>query len=94
MLDAVAAHLYSALGQGTVLLVPEEGELQLGTIWPPDLELTPTDMTAARWAFEKNEPAGAGTATLPMSEWLFVPLATAGRTLGVVGVRFKDRLRT
>ena len=31
---------------------------------------------------EKNEPAGAGTATLPMSEWLFVPLATAGEPPG------------
>lgn len=86
VLDAVAAHLYSALGQGTVLLVPEEGELQLGTIWPPDLELTPTDMTAARWAFEKREPAGNATGTLPQIRWQFRPILAAREVAGVLGL--------
>jgi two-component system sensor histidine kinase KdpD len=49
---------------------------------------------AAKWAFDKNEPAGAGTDTLPTSAWLFVPLATARSAIGVVGVWFRDRSRT
>jgi two-component system sensor histidine kinase KdpD len=43
-------------------------------------------MSAARWAFSHNEPAGAGTATLPTVAWLFVPLMTARGAIGVVGV--------
>ncbi len=32
---------------------------------------TPPAMTAARWAYAHDEPAGADTATLPMVPWLF-----------------------
>ena len=32
------------------------------------------DMAAARWAWEKGEPAGAGTGTLPNAAWTFRPL--------------------
>jgi two-component system sensor histidine kinase KdpD len=55
-------------------------------------ELDPRAAAAARWAFDKNEPAGAGTPTLPTSEWMFVPLAAA-TPLGVVGLQFKDARR-
>ena len=39
-------------------------------------------MTAARWAMEKNEPAGNGTGTLPNSPFQFRPL---GASAGVAG---------
>lgn len=86
VLDATAAHLYAALGQGTSLLIPEEGELIAGTIWPPDLELTPTDMTAARWAFDKREPSGNSTGTLPQVPWQFRPILAAREVAGVLGL--------
>ncbi len=63
---------------GAVLLVPEGDELVLGSIWPPDLALDPTDMTAARWAFDKLEPAGHSAATLPECG-LAVPPVCRGR---------------
>ena len=54
--------------------------------WPPEDALDTASMTAARWAFEHDEPAGADTATLPTVPWLFLPLQTAARPFGVVGV--------
>ncbi len=94
VLWAAAFHIAATLDCHSLILMPDAaGSLQQVQGHPTIEDLDARAEGAARWAFEKNEPAGAGTATLPMSEWLFVPLATAGRTLGVVGVRFKDRLR-
>jgi two-component system sensor histidine kinase KdpD len=90
VLDATAAHLYAATGHGAAALTVEEGDLTLGAAWPPDLTLDATDMTAARWAHEKNEPAGNATGTLPQAPWQFRPI-TQGRTVvGVMGLRLDD----
>jgi two-component system sensor histidine kinase KdpD len=43
-------------------------------------------MTAARWAWEKGEPAGAGTGTLPQAGWVFRPLQGVRGRAGVAGV--------
>ena len=94
VLWAAAFHIAATLDCQSLILMPDAGgTLQQVQGHPTIDELDARAEGAARWAFEKNEPAGAGTATLPMSEWLFVPLATAGAALGVVGVRFRDRLR-
>jgi two-component system sensor histidine kinase KdpD len=94
VLWAAAFHIAATLDCHSLILMPDAaGTLQQVQGHPTIDELDARAEGAARWAFEKNEPAGAGTATLPMSEWLFVPLATAGTALGVIGVRFRDRLR-
>jgi two-component system sensor histidine kinase KdpD len=46
-------------------------------------------MAAARWAWEKGEPAGAGTGTLPNSAWTFRPLQGVKARAGVAGVELK-----
>jgi two-component system sensor histidine kinase KdpD len=43
-------------------------------------------MAAARWAWEKGEPAGAGTGTLPTAAWTFRPLQGVKTRAGVAGV--------
>lgn len=94
VLWAAAFHIAATLDGHSLILMPDAaGTLQQVQGHPTIEDLDARAEGAARWAFEKNELAGAGTATLPMSEWLFVPLATAGTTLGVIGVRFRDRLR-
>ncbi|MGV3490213.1 MAG: ATP-binding protein [Devosia sp.] len=90
VLEATAAHLFTTTGMGTALLVPEEGELALGSIWPPDLTLDTTDMTAARWAFDKHEPAGHATATLPQVGWTFRPIRQGKAASGVLGLLRAD----
>ena len=47
----------------------------------------PFDSTAAQWAFDQAQQAGAGTDTLAGNEYLFLPLKSPTRTRGVLAVR-------
>jgi len=83
---AVISQLQLALGRRVALLTVDGGDLQPKALWPPDTELGVTEMTAARWAFDKGEPAGNGTGTLPNSPMRFLPLRTPHGTVGVCGI--------
>ena len=85
VLWAAAAHLHSTFGGRIVLLVAEGDELNLRAAWPPDAQIDPTAMTAARWAQQKNEPAGWGTGTLPRVDFQFRPLVAARGPIAVCG---------
>ncbi len=85
VLWAAAAHLHSMFGGRIVLLVAEGDELDLRAAWPPDAQLDATAMTAARWAQQKNEPAGWGTGTLPNVDFQFRPLVAARGPIAVCG---------
>ncbi len=85
VLWAAAAHLHSMFGGRIVLLVGEGEELNLSAAWPPDAQLDATAMTAARWAQQKNEPAGWGTGTLPNVDFQFRPLVAARGPIAVCG---------
>ena len=69
--------MQASLKRDVVLFSAAGGELHLSAAWPPDTDLDVTDMAAARWAFEKKEPAGNGTGTLPNSAFQFRPLDDA-----------------
>jgi two-component system sensor histidine kinase KdpD len=47
----------------------------------------PVELAAAQWAYDRAEPAGAGTDTLPASDFLFLPLKAPMRTRGVLAIR-------
>lgn len=92
VVDAIASHLNSSLGRPAVVLVPDEsGDLELAAAWPPDQMLDATEMTAARWAFDKKEAAGFLTGTLPQVRYLFRPVVSAQRLLGVAGLAMGTR---
>jgi two-component system sensor histidine kinase KdpD len=94
VLWAAVHHIAATLAADSLVLMPDaKGSLEMVQGYPPIDELEPKDWGAARWAWERAEAAGAGTATLPTSDWLFLPLATARGALGVIGVRFSDRAR-
>jgi two-component system, OmpR family, sensor histidine kinase KdpD len=86
--------LWAATGQiqkalasrAVVLLVPQEGELEMRAAWPPRDALDPGEASAARWALEKGEAAGWRTHTLPSVRFQFRPLATARGVIAVCGV--------
>ena len=64
-----------------VLLPDENGKLaplthQQGT--------TPWDDAIARWSFDKGQPAGAGTDTLPGVPYQILPLKSADKTYGLL----------
>lgn len=92
VLDAVTSHLHAALSRPALVLLPDEtNDLAPVAAWPPDQMLDATELTAARWAYEKKEPAGFLTGTLPQVRYLFRPIISAQRLLGVVGLAMGSR---
>jgi two-component system sensor histidine kinase KdpD len=83
--EGAAGEIHASLARGTLILLAEDGDLNLRGAWPPEDALDTATMTAARWAFTHDEAAGADTATLPTVPWLFVPLKTPRGLVGVVG---------
>ncbi len=49
------------------------------------------DIGIAQWAFDKGQPAGFGTDTLPGSEVLYIPLRAPSRARGVLAVKARNR---
>lgn len=83
---ALAEQLAAATSGKAVVLTPSGEDIAVVAASPPHPTLTPGDMGAARWAWEKGEPAGAGTGTLPTAGWTFRPLQGVKTRAGVVGV--------
>jgi len=91
ILLAATVYMHKTLNaRGVVLLLPEDGELNLSAAWPPVDELSPGEMSAAQWAFDKAEEAGWRTGTLPNVRFQFRPLVTTRGVGGVCGVEPAD----
>ncbi|HXL84537.1 MAG TPA: ATP-binding protein, partial [Casimicrobiaceae bacterium] len=58
---------------------------------PGGLTLTTDLRAAAQWSYDKAQPAGAGTDTLPGSEFLYLPLRAPMRTRGVLAIKAANR---
>jgi two-component system sensor histidine kinase KdpD len=86
--QALAEQAQAASGGRAVVLLPRENELVQVAGAPAVALLTTAAMTAARWAWEKGEAAGAGTGTLPQVGWTFRPLVGLRGRAGVAGVEF------
>jgi two-component system sensor histidine kinase KdpD len=72
------------------LLLPDErGKLRSTAAGSPSP--LNVDIGIAQWAFDKGQPAGFGTDTLPGSEVLYVPLRAPVRARGVLAVRANNR---
>jgi two-component system sensor histidine kinase KdpD len=86
---ALAEQLAAAIAGPAIVLTPEGDDIGLAASAPGPVPLTPGDMAAARWAWEKGEPTGAGTGTLPNAAWTFRPLQGVKSRAGVAGVEPK-----
>ncbi|MFS0740511.1 sensor histidine kinase KdpD [Brevundimonas sp. 3P9-tot-E] len=82
----LAEQTAAAAGAGAVVLLPVESELTLTAGAPGKPELDAEAMAAARWAWEKGEPAGHGTGTLPQARWTFRLLQGVRDRAGVAGI--------
>jgi two-component system sensor histidine kinase KdpD len=49
------------------------------------------DLGIAQWAFDKGQPAGVGTDTLPGSEILYIPLRASEGSRGVLALKARHR---
>ena len=74
--------------QVTLLLPDDKEQLVYAPQTSPAL---PIDLGTAQWAFDRSQPAGAGTDTLPGSEFLYLPLQAPMRTRGVLAIRPESR---
>ena len=60
--------------------------LQSRAGYPPEDTLDEADLAAAKWAWEKNRPAGRDSDTLPGAKWLFLPMRTGRGAIGILGI--------
>ncbi|PWB95027.1 sensor histidine kinase [Methylosinus sporium] len=90
VLWAAAVHAQKALDAKCVaLLVPKDGELTISAAWPPIDRLDAKEEAAARWAYERGEPAGLRSGTLPNIRFEFRPLTTSRGVMAVIGLEPK-----
>lgn len=82
----LAEQTAAAAAAGAVVLLPVNDELTLVAGAPTKTPLDAEAMAAARWAWEKGEPAGHGTGTLPQARWTFRPLQGVRDRAGVAGI--------
>jgi two-component system sensor histidine kinase KdpD len=86
VLWATAHQIASMLKVRVVLLLPENGSVALKAGYPPEDALDEPDLAAAKWAWEKNRPAGRDSDALPGAKWLFQPMRTGRGPIGIVGI--------
>jgi two-component system sensor histidine kinase KdpD len=86
LLWAAAFQIASMLKLNVVLLLPENGHLEVRIGYPPEDQLDSADLAAAHWSWEHNRAAGRGAETLPGGRRLFMPIRTSRGPVGVVGL--------
>ncbi len=72
------------------LLLPDAGGRLTADLPNTDAELA-VEIGTAQWAFDRGQPAGFGTDTLPGSEVLYIPLRAPTKARGVLAVRARNR---
>src|SRR5665213_1432643 len=85
--QALAEQLSASTGGKAVILLPADGDIAPAASSPGMETLSAVDLTAARWTWEKGEPAGAGTGTLPNADWTFRPLQGVKARSGVAATQ-------
>jgi two-component system sensor histidine kinase KdpD len=81
--QVLAEHLAAAISGKAVVFLPQGAEIT-PTGASPGMEIFNTaELAAARWAWDRGEPAGAGTGTLPNVTWTFRPLQGVKARSGV-----------
>ncbi len=93
MIRTATRHLRNTFGSDVLLFtIGDDGRLEL----EPAVGAPPVDekeLSIALWVYDHRQLAGAGTATLPATEWLYLPLVASAGAVGVVGIRAPDPRR-
>lgn len=86
---AVQRRLADSIGaEATLVLGDREGALH--PLVTSTLPLDDRELAVARWAVNRREAAGLGTATLPTAAARWVPLVVGDQSIGAMGVRMLD----
>ena len=86
LLWATSYQIASMLKVRVVILLPEGERIAVRAGYPPEDELDEADIAAAKWAWDRNRPAGRGADTLPGAKRLFLPMRTERGAIGVLGI--------
>jgi two-component system sensor histidine kinase KdpD len=86
LLWATAYQIAAMLKLHVILLLPQNGGLQVRAGYPPEDELSEADLAAATWTWTQGKPAGRDAETLPGARRLFLPLRTERGLVGVMGI--------
>ena len=90
--QVLAEQASAASGGRAIVLLPEQEMLTPVAGAPTVAQLGAGAMSAARWAWDKGEPAGAGTGTLPQVGWIFRPLVGVRGRVGVAGMEVEGHI--
>jgi two-component system sensor histidine kinase KdpD len=88
--QALAGETAALFDASAVYLTRCDGTLTILAAVPPEDTLDAVARAAGDWAFDRGQPAGRGSDTLPSSDWLFLPVAAAGATRAVLGLGRDD----
>ena len=89
VLQAIQTHIEQAFGREVVVHLAD-GEMLRTNALAPASQLDETEIAVALWTFKNGESAGRGTNTLPAARFRYLPLKTARRTVGVLGIHPKE----
>lgn len=86
LVESAIRNITAQFGTEAVILLPDP-QRRLQPLRPhAALVLNEQEAGVAQWVFEHQEAAGRGTATLPGSKALYLPLKATTGTVGVLGV--------
>jgi two-component system sensor histidine kinase KdpD len=87
LLRTAERHLHDVFGAGVAVLLPgPDGTLEPFLADEGMLDVGDKDWAVAEWVWLHQQPAGAGTDTLPSSRALFVPLKGSRGRVGVLAL--------
>ncbi len=87
--DVVVKKIREVFGAETALLLRDESGAFTGAAHPASsFPLTQKEESVAAWVFQKRQPAGRFTDTLPDAEALHLPLLVGDNIEGVLAVKF------
>ncbi len=90
VVEAASKFIAGTFRASVAILIPDDQD-RLELHDSGGIALTTDLRAAAQWAYDKSEPAGAGTDTLPGSEFLYLPLRAPMRTRGVLAIKAANR---
>src|SRR5271157_454796 len=89
VLDTIVTHIDQTFSREVVILLPVGDQLEVRAA-SKDFTLDENEYAVAMWAYQHNQPAGRGTATLPAANVRYQPLVTAQGIQGILGVKPGD----
>ena len=87
--DESIEHTFHAIA--ALLLPGTDSQLTLASARAEPEARLAVDLGIAQWAFDKGQPAGVGTDTLPGSEILYIPLRASEGSRGVLALKARHR---